>query len=191
MPICPKCQSENPDSFKFCTNCGISIASPPAASKESIPARPDKPNKTLRYLLIGLASFIVFVILVSITVNLTQDKAAVQTSAGEPRASSNLSTLHGRLIGHWLEYTSHMNAFISEDAIVLKREDGPRLESYKYRVYSEDKFLSTLILKVKQVGDANEESWEAQVIDYGQGLSLTIGRAHFSYVDSQTVPSAQ
>ena len=81
-----------------------------------------------------------------------------------------------------------MHAYISPDAIVLKREDGPRLESYKYKVYSEDGLLSTLLLKVKQAGDVSEQTWEAQCLDYGQGVKLMIGKAEFSYVNSQTKP---
>ena len=98
------------------------------------------------------------------------------------------SELHRSMTGHWIEYTSHMHAYITHSSIVLKEEGNPRLETYSYRVYSEDGLRKTLLLKVMGPGDVAEQTWEAQALDFGQGMTLNLGRARFSYVDSQTKP---
>jgi len=191
MHKCRACGCDNPESAKFCNNCGklLQFQKLPEKPKSALPLA--TPNKGLRYLLIGAAAFLGLLILVSIIAILNQTSSSSRTPTVARQSAAGSSTLHRRMIGHWLEYSSHMHAFISNDAIVLKREEDTRLESYSYRVFSEDKMLSTLLLKVKQTGDLEEQSWEVQAVDYGQGLRLTIGHAHFSYVDAQTRPPIQ
>lgn len=194
MKQCSRCKKENPDDSRFCSSCGTPLDSQPTTNSQPL-QHPAKKSDTLVIVAIAVIMCIGF-----ITIILSRDQskqgdtppqARIDQTKVEPPAPdplANLSKLHRSIIGHWVGYTQHMHAYISPDAIVLKREDGPRLESYKYKVYSEDGLLSTLLLKVTLAGDISEQTWEAQCLDYGNGVKLMIGKAQFSYVNSQTKP---